>query len=281
LPAHATAEVEVTREVDSVSAFVALLDGVKADLDIRRTRWNPWYRGHSDAEWKLLPSMYRSTVYADKERELLRDFKIRMSTEAAFNPQNEMDWLFIAQHHGLPTRMLDWTENPLVALFFAVDNYSNGKNGKVLAIHPAEYNEAIAFSLGNNVHDYKKYGPLISVPTSDHQYFAFYVLDLIGLNIPRIPHAILPMAFRPKSYFKRSMSQSGVFTIHGNDKRPIDEIERSDLKIVEITIPESYKSKLFRQLFDIGINHGSLFGDPDSIAKSVKYRYSDDYKKQC
>jgi FRG domain len=185
----------VTTTVDSVSDFVALLDSVKAELGMQGTTWNPWYRGHSDSGWMLLPSMYRPGVDFNKERELFRDFKIRMSTEGAFNPQNEMDWLFIAQHHGLPTRMLDWTENPLVALFFAVENYSNGKDGKIFALHPARFNKIIAFSHYNNVDEDAKKAQTTSVPTSDNPYFSHYVIDLLDKNIQRAPRASSPWRF--------------------------------------------------------------------------------------
>lgn len=162
----------------------------------------------------------------------MRDFKIRLSTEAIFNPQNEMDWLFIAQHHGIPTRILDWSENPLVALFFAVENCANGENGKIFVLHPAMYNEIIAFSVKNNVYERAAEAFLRSVPTTDSRFFSKYVIDLIGDNIPRVPEAKTPMAFRPKSHFKRSMSQSGVFTIHGYDKSHLKNLNQKILILI-------------------------------------------------
>jgi hypothetical protein len=57
----------------------------------------------------------------------------------------------------------------------------------------------------------------------------------------------------------------------------LDDLE--GIGIRDMRVPKVHKSKIFRQLFDLGINHGTLFGDPDSIAKSIKYRYSEDYEK--
>jgi hypothetical protein len=263
-------------QIDSVSSFVGLLDQFKDDLGLKRSTWNPWYRGHSDVDWTLLPSMYRPPERAELERELLRDFKIWMSTEHSFSPNNEIEWIFVAQHHGLPTRMLDWTENPLVSLFFAAENSHNNKDGKIFVIHPAEFNEMVGFSTHNNIPNSQG---LVSVPTTDQEFFSHYIVNLIDSNVSREPAAKLPTAFRPKSRFKRSMSQNGVFTIHGNDKTPLDKYQPSPfgIKMIEIIVPYGEKQKIKRQIYDVGINHGYLFGDPDSVAKSVRYRYSRKY----
>jgi hypothetical protein len=269
-------EVSMPHEIDSVSSFISMLDQWKVELRLKGETWNPWYRGQDDAEWCLLPSIYRLGDGRYFERELLRDFEIHLSTEANFNPKNDIEWIFIAQHHGLPTRMLDWSENPLVALFFAVESYDNGKDGKIFALHPAEFNKRVAFSSSNNVFEeaVTKEG-FISVPTTDNHFFHKYVLNLTGLDVQRKPEAKLPMAFRPKSYFKRSMSQSGVFTIHGTDKKPLEDFKSYGINIIENKVPSAHKRTIFRELFDLAISHGSLFGDPNSIAKSLKYRYFD------
>ena len=73
--------------------------------------------------------------------------------------------------------MLDWTENPLVALFFAVENYRNSKDGKLFVIHPAEFNNTIAFSPHNNIEDDPE---TTSVPTSDQSHI-FPIMSLIFL----------------------------------------------------------------------------------------------------
>lgn len=101
-----------------------------------------WYRGHSDQAYMLWPGVYRENstksskgIYGkddeakrlNLERDILSEF--RTSGATLVNANNIVEVYFTAQHYGMPTRLLDWTTNPLAALFFTVKSRDESKDG--------------------------------------------------------------------------------------------------------------------------------------------------------
>jgi len=103
-------------------------DASQADR-IGRHRSDKAYRGMSDSSWHIRTSLQRvNTNYMDVEKHLLRNFVKYTPPEYPVSVSNFWQMLTLAQHHGLPTRLLDWTYSPIIALHFALDNYATFHN---------------------------------------------------------------------------------------------------------------------------------------------------------
>ncbi|MBI1225747.1 MAG: FRG domain-containing protein [Bacteroidetes bacterium] len=92
------------------------------------TRWH--YRGQSDINWELIPKAGRAPFNKVNDQKNFNKWQKRAVEYLTSEPTNDWDWLVLAQHHGLPTRLLDWTQNVLVAAFFAC--YENQQEDGVI-----------------------------------------------------------------------------------------------------------------------------------------------------
>src|SRR3972149_8768464 len=112
-------------KIDSIKGLLESINKIKCKNGLTQF----WYRGHSDAKYELVPSIARKRKYEyggktidgfclQQERNLLHRFR-RRAYPYVGRILNEWEALFLARHHGLPTRILDWAASPLVALYFA------------------------------------------------------------------------------------------------------------------------------------------------------------------
>jgi type I restriction enzyme M protein len=150
------------------------------DIDGKTHYWEVplIYRGMTDVSWELRPSVGRLYNYIPSlEKQMLDSFKVGARPHLNFEPKNDWEWISLAQHHGLPTRLLDWTKNPLVATYFAVEE--NVDLDSVVYALPAP-----------NIINTQKFNPL----------------EYEGVEI----------VFLPEHVTRRIIAQQGHFTIHKN-----------------------------------------------------------------
>jgi hypothetical protein len=210
------------------------------------------FRGVKDQKHELIPKIGRKeykfrynkgTPLRTIEDDLLRIFRERALPFLDRVPSNGWDWMAIAQHHGLPTRLLDWTRNPLVAAYFAVEKEFKG-NSAIYAVEFPEY-----------------------IDTKREEYDDPFKINFVGKFIP--PHTT-----------KRIVVQSGLFTIHPDPKKPLkeDDLTRG-IKIKKIIIENKndFRRQLKRTLYRYGIHQASLFPNLDSLSNHIIWMKTDRY----
>ena len=105
------------KEINSVSELLTALREVSSQRELL------WFRGHAVKDWKLIPSLARNLDNLPKETEIIKRFiQLAVPHMTEETPRDDWGWIFLMQHHRVPTRLLDWTESPLTALWFAVNS---------------------------------------------------------------------------------------------------------------------------------------------------------------
>ncbi len=122
------------KRIKSVSEFLK-------ELKLKQSDEPHWYRGHGSVKWTLRPTIARIKSGILSEPPLITRFKQNALALLTQRPATEWEWLFIMRHHGLPTRLLDWTESPLVGLYFAVEGHAKS-DGAVWSLRPIELNKS-------------------------------------------------------------------------------------------------------------------------------------------
>jgi hypothetical protein len=228
------------------------------------TAVSPWFRGQGNSNDHLKPGIFRKAI---KEQDISNTFKIRAGMYIkGVRPTSNAQWLSFMQHVGIPTRLLDWTESPLIALFFAVNslnqctNCNNTNNdGGVWMLHPLKLNNLSNIDL---------------FPASDIQpvYFSYQQAfqDAPVNGIARFPIAVYSTHVHP-----RMAAQRSVFTIHGSDEYSFEnQLKKTSMPsnnyFVKFVISRNLKAHLNKDLSLLGIRYNTLFPDIEGLVYELK-----------
>jgi hypothetical protein len=202
-----------------------------------RGRWV--FRGHSNKAFDLKPSVGRgghtATDCLAHEKSLFTIFVREAGSYLSPLPADEWEWLSVAQHHGLPTRFLDWTYNPLVALYFSVIE-NEEVDGEVFALN----------SMTKASRRTREKSPF---------------------EIKR------PAKYYPNIVSPRIRAQEGLFIACSHIEQALDAPLRDDWSIERYLVPAATKARLRYELFRLGVHASALFPDIDGLAKRLKWQH--------
>jgi hypothetical protein len=253
-----------------------------------------FFRGHADKSFTLLPSIYRKSEWLSNEDKMIREMLMRCPNDFSFM-KTSFEKLVKMQHYDLPTRLLDLSENPLVALYFACAcEKSKSKDGEFLffkipkeevkyfdsdtvsvisnvAWSKSDFEIAKSYSSVRNFHDERNHHAtkLMHDIQQEKPYFA-----------PRIQpeHIKSVVCVKPKMDNQRVIRQDGAFLLFGtaqNKHNPaiIPENWIYRLKEKKYIIKASYKPQILKQLAGIGISKAKLFPEIDMVSQFIKNDY--------
>jgi hypothetical protein len=195
----------------------------------------------------LIPSVGRDKSWFLVEKEAFEEFKREALPYLGFTPSNDWQWLAVAQHNRLPTRLLDWTRSPLAALWFTVCKPANKEEPGIVWGFIYEPTEAICSTT--------------ELPSNLTSPFS-------------IENTLL---YFPDHVFPHIQAQLGVFTVHhrkpDNDQFvPFEDAKDADLRLSRIEIPAKSFPTLRYHLFRLGITPASLFPGLYGLVERIKYQ---------
>ena len=236
-------------EISKVSQFLRLIEKVRADQEREGQHADFLYRGQREDK-PLSPKLGRVVPAGERlhiERLMFAEFRRTSMAFTRLRYESDWDLLAIAQHHGLPTRLLDWTYSALAALWFAIENDPIIKDGKAMP--------AVVWLLQTHAEDF-----------------------ISGLNETSPFSNAATRIYRPNIITERIAAQRGVFTVHKMlAKERIIQFEKHSRfkdRLIKFTILPQAFSDIRTHLDGCGVNQATLFPDLVGLCSHLAWRYT-------
>lgn len=255
------------RPIRSVAEYVKLISALSYRLGL--PYGNVWYRGVADGRYKLLPGTMRVAARVDEDS-MVEEFLVSLPIHSDRNWSDPWEIYSLMQHHGLPTRLLDWSKSPLAALFFALDfdedKASIDQSPAVWILNPYELNEAL-HGVARLFIPRTGYGP----PDQAQR---------VGSYIPRslrptgtfgrqgLPD--VPIAIEPTFSNSRLVAQAGCFTVHGRRHVALEDIPSLRRQMVKLDIEPAKTAEMRADLDQLGFRRELIYPNLDHLAARIK-----------
>lgn len=212
----------------------------------------PWYRGHTNHEWQLIPSLPRELNWEEKEKSLFFEFN---KTASKLFEKRATDWetLFDMQHYWIPTRLLDWTTVLGVAIAFILyGDYDDTTDSALFVLDPIALNRLSGKTDVINLPDDK-----------DFEYRKIY-WEKRPVQIER------PLAIRPNYNNNRLQAQKGTFTIFGTTSSSFENSASSCFR--KIILPATAKKEAREFLKWANLDEYTIYPDIVGMSRHIKQK---------
>jgi hypothetical protein len=232
------------------------------------------FRGQADASWRLESTLERvigakwnaanAVKFEEHSYKAFRS-KYHIYNTTEHTPVSKLSWLSVMQHYGVPTRLLDFTESPYVALYFALESY-NPLSRRDFAVYAMDYSAIMERSLAFIRERDSRFGETRVTMHGKQDEVFDNVVDRFAYDILWITE--------PVELNARMDRQSGTFLMSGNREKTIESILNSgvydECHVMKLVIGCSMYESVYALLRKMGINAKSIYGDLSGLAKAIR-----------
>jgi hypothetical protein len=224
-----------------------------------------WFRGSTNAAHALVPSLARKPFKLSYEQSLVNAFKQNAYQFLDDRPQSEWEWLFLARHHNVPTRLLDWSESPLIGLYFATNSLdsptrNDKKDGALWLLLPVELNLTANIRLEDP--------QALPIFEDRDEYLHNYLPSVLAKETVT---RFTPAAGIAVRHSKRMQAQHSVFTVTHREQTAIDQVATTH--IGKYIVPAAAKEVIRSQLDALKVDRLSVFPELDNAAFLARRPY--------
>ena len=246
-----------------------------------------WFRGHKEAIYRLEPTLYRNKkeiitgegvikmrhYEVEDEDVALKEFRKNFKNQVDNYKYNDIDYLYLMQHNGINTRLLDFTLNPLIALFFGVVENKEGKKN---------YN--IVEKTENDEFDDDSSAVFCINPLKINliSFSSERIIDFAHKSFKILRQMPMPVCIEPTEVKidRRLEIQKGKFVFFGTEVKELDWYEEPRKHILKILIPDEHRHKILKELDrKFNINFSTVYPDYEGLKKYVNQKTKGRLKK--
>lgn len=267
---------QAQEEIASLSDMIRIIEETK--MAPQRIAF---FRGHADSSYLLKPSLFRQREHRKEEKDIIREL-ITLHPSEFNSDESTFEKLVRMQHYSLPTRLLDLTYNPLIALYFACN--SNPKSDAEfirfsIAKDKIRYSDSDTVSCIANLANLRGYERDEIRDMSDSEELVksevgerllHFIKAEKSYFLPKIEISDLKgiVAVKPKLNNRRILAQQGAFLIYGLTSN-LEDRNRFGIRIRRHTIKSANKPAIMSQLDKINVNVSTVFPEIEYAAKYI------------